>query len=78
MTTPNDIAVAKRYLGIEGYTYARWIWLRYIHQLKVGRPCILGGVHIESELGPDGHSDADVPHSRIDGCYVRVRRFARY
>ena len=23
-----------------------------IHQLKAGRPCILGGVHIESELGP--------------------------
>lgn len=59
VTTPNDIAVAKRYLGIEdkrmrvGFGYD-------IHQLKAGRPCILGGVHIESELGPDGHSDADV------------------
>ena len=59
VTTPNDIAVAKRYLGIEdkrmrvGFGYD-------IHQLKAGRPCILGGVRIESELGPDGHSDADV------------------
>ena len=59
VTTPNDIAVAKRYLGIEdkrmrvGFGYD-------IHQLKAGRPCILGGVQIESELGPDGHSDADV------------------
>ena len=31
-----------------------------IHRLKEGRPCILGGVHIESPVGPDGHSDADV------------------
>jgi 2-C-methyl-D-erythritol 2,4-cyclodiphosphate synthase len=31
-----------------------------VHQLKAGRPCVLGGVLFESELGPDGHSDADV------------------
>ncbi|HAW19569.1 MAG TPA: 2-C-methyl-D-erythritol 2,4-cyclodiphosphate synthase [Flavobacteriales bacterium] len=31
-----------------------------VHQLKPGRPCVLGGVLFESELGPDGHSDADV------------------
>lgn len=31
-----------------------------IHPLAVGRPCILGGVKIPSEVGPDGHSDADV------------------
>ncbi|MDU6769986.1 MAG: 2-C-methyl-D-erythritol 4-phosphate cytidylyltransferase, partial [Veillonella sp.] len=59
VTTPNDIAVAKRYLGIKeqrmrvGFGYD-------IHRLKEGRPCILGGVHIESPVGPDGHSDADV------------------
>ena len=42
-----------------------------IHQLKVGRPCILGGVHIESELGPDGHSDADVLiHALMDVLQV--------
>jgi len=31
-----------------------------VHQLKEGRPCILGGVRFDSEIGPDGHSDADV------------------
>jgi 2-C-methyl-D-erythritol 2,4-cyclodiphosphate synthase len=32
-----------------------------------GRPLILGGVRIESELGLDGHSDADVlTHAVID------------
>ncbi|MDR3228116.1 MAG: 2-C-methyl-D-erythritol 2,4-cyclodiphosphate synthase [Puniceicoccales bacterium] len=31
-----------------------------IHPLKQGRRCILGGVEIPSEVGPDGHSDADV------------------
>lgn len=30
-----------------------------IHRLEAGRPLILGGVHIESELGAVGHSDAD-------------------
>ena len=31
-----------------------------IHQLKEGRKMILGGVEIEHEKGPHGHSDADV------------------
>jgi 2-C-methyl-D-erythritol 2,4-cyclodiphosphate synthase len=31
-----------------------------IHPLLAGRPCVLGGVNIPSEVGPDGHSDADV------------------
>lgn len=31
-----------------------------IHPLKAGRPLILGGVRIDSPLGLDGHSDADV------------------
>jgi 2-C-methyl-D-erythritol 2,4-cyclodiphosphate synthase len=31
-----------------------------VHPLKEGRPCVLGGVQIESTFGPDGHSDADV------------------
>lgn len=38
-----------------------------IHPLVAGRACILGGVKIESEKGPDGHSDADaVTHAVID------------
>ncbi|MBK6722513.1 MAG: 2-C-methyl-D-erythritol 2,4-cyclodiphosphate synthase [Acidobacteria bacterium] len=31
-----------------------------IHRLVAGRPLIIGGVTIESDLGADGHSDADV------------------
>jgi 2-C-methyl-D-erythritol 2,4-cyclodiphosphate synthase len=30
-----------------------------IHRLLAGRPLILGGVQIESDLGSEGHSDAD-------------------
>jgi 2-C-methyl-D-erythritol 2,4-cyclodiphosphate synthase len=30
-----------------------------IHRLVAGRPLILGGVSIESDLGAEGHSDAD-------------------
>lgn len=30
-----------------------------IHRLETGRPLILGGVEIESEIGAVGHSDAD-------------------
>jgi len=30
-----------------------------IHRLAEGRPLILGGVTIDSDLGADGHSDAD-------------------
>jgi 2-C-methyl-D-erythritol 2,4-cyclodiphosphate synthase len=31
-----------------------------IHRLVTGRPLVLGGVRIDSDLGADGHSDADV------------------
>ena len=31
-----------------------------VHRLKAGRPLILGGVKIDWEKGPDGHSAADV------------------
>src|SRR5688572_16250381 len=31
-----------------------------IHRLVEGRPLVLGGVHIDSDRGADGHSDADV------------------
>jgi 2-C-methyl-D-erythritol 2,4-cyclodiphosphate synthase len=30
------------------------------HPLEGGRPCVLGGVEIESDSGPVGHSDGDV------------------
>ena len=58
LTVPEDVAMAKKYLGVEqmmriGYGYD-------IHRFTEGRPCILGGVSIDSPIGPDGHSDADV------------------
>ena len=31
-----------------------------IHRLAKGRPLVIGGVRIESDLGAEGHSDADV------------------
>lgn len=37
------------------------------HRLAAGRPLILGGVEIASDVGLDGHSDADVlTHAIID------------
>lgn len=37
------------------------------HRLEEGRPLILGGIEIESEVGLAGHSDADVlTHAIID------------
>ena len=37
------------------------------HRLVAGRELVLGGVKVESELGLDGHSDADVlTHAIID------------
>lgn len=30
------------------------------HRIAAGRPLILGGIHIESDFGLEGHSDADV------------------
>jgi 2-C-methyl-D-erythritol 2,4-cyclodiphosphate synthase len=37
------------------------------HRLVAGRPLVLGGIEIASELGLDGHSDADVlTHAVID------------
>jgi 2-C-methyl-D-erythritol 2,4-cyclodiphosphate synthase len=31
-----------------------------IHRLVTGRPLVIGGVTIDSDVGADGHSDADV------------------
>ena len=31
-----------------------------VHRLAPGRPMVLGGVTIPHDVGPDGHSDADV------------------
>jgi 2-C-methyl-D-erythritol 2,4-cyclodiphosphate synthase len=37
------------------------------HRLEAGRALVLGGVHVEHDRGPAGHSDADVlTHAVID------------
>ncbi len=59
VTTPSDLIAAKNYLGVQ--TSMMRVGFGYdVHRFKEGRPCILGGVEIESKIGPDGHSDADV------------------
>jgi 2-C-methyl-D-erythritol 2,4-cyclodiphosphate synthase len=41
-----------------------------IHRLVAGRPLVIGGVKIESDLGADGHSDADVlMHAAADAVF---------
>jgi len=38
-----------------------------VHRFKQGRKCVLCGVEIPCDFGPDGHSDADVPvHALMD------------
>ena len=38
-----------------------------VHRLVAGRPCVLGGVRLEHERGPLGHSDGDaVLHAIAD------------
>lgn len=44
-----------------------------IHKLVAGRPLVIGGVVIESDLGADGHSDADVlMHAAADAVLGAV------
>ena len=41
-----------------------------IHRLVAGRPLVLGGVLIESDLGAEGHSDADaLTHAITDAIF---------
>jgi 2-C-methyl-D-erythritol 4-phosphate cytidylyltransferase/2-C-methyl-D-erythritol 2,4-cyclodiphosphate synthase len=59
VTTPGDLAFVNRLLKEERAMDIR-IGLGYdSHRLAAGRKFILGGVEIPSELGLDGHSDAD-------------------
>jgi 2-C-methyl-D-erythritol 2,4-cyclodiphosphate synthase len=38
-----------------------------LHRLVPGRPCVIGGVRIDSDVGPDAHSDGDVVlHAAVD------------
>jgi 2-C-methyl-D-erythritol 2,4-cyclodiphosphate synthase len=44
-----------------------------IHRLTVGRPLVLGGLHIESDRGLLGHSDGDaVLHALADAIFGAI------
>ena len=44
-----------------------------VHRLKPGRRCVLCGVEIPCDFGPDGNSDADVPvHALMDALLGAV------
>lgn len=73
LTTPQDLYAAYALLrSREQQAVAPGSALRIgqgydVHALHAGRPLILGGVGIPSELGLNGHSDADVlSHAIID------------
>lgn len=58
-TSPFPTAAAEPSLGCVKPPFR--IGLGYdIHRLLAGRRCVLAGVEIPSEVGPEGHSDADV------------------
>jgi len=60
ITTPADLAIAERMLGLSPPATMR-IGIGYdLHRLVEGRPLILGGVTIPFDRGLLGHSDADV------------------
>lgn len=58
LTLPEDFASAERRLAAN--TVRRTGQGIDVHRLVPGRRLVLGGVEIPSELGLDGHSDADV------------------
>jgi len=68
ITTPTDLALAERLLGLAPSGAAIRIGNGYdLHRLVADRPLILGGVTIPFEKGLLGHSDADaVCHAVTD------------
>lgn len=44
-----------------------------LHRLVIGRPCVIGGVKIDSSVGSDAHSDGDVLlHALMDALLGAV------
>jgi 2-C-methyl-D-erythritol 4-phosphate cytidylyltransferase/2-C-methyl-D-erythritol 2,4-cyclodiphosphate synthase len=61
ITTADDLEAARRRTGPAPSPIAARVGTAYdLHRLVPGRPLILGGIAIPSELGAHGHSDADV------------------
>lgn len=60
ITTPDDLRQARARGAQAGPAPVR-IGTGYdLHRLVEGRPLVLGGVHVPSDRGLDGHSDADI------------------
>lgn len=58
VTTPADLLRARVMAGSSGWPR---VGIGYdVHRLVPGRPLVLGGVEVPSEVGLEGHSDADV------------------
>lgn len=67
ITTPEDLALARRALGGPHPGELRVGGGFDIHRFAEGRRLVLGGVEFEGEVGLDGHSDADVVlHAAMD------------
>ena len=70
LTTPEDMASAKAFLGLAGPKEGLSMRIGYgydVHRLAPGRKLILGGVEVPYEQGLLGHSDADVlTHAVMD------------
>lgn len=72
LTVPGDLAVAAALLAAREGSWPGSLEVSVgvgydIHPLVPGRPMVLGGVLLDSPVGPAGHSDADVlAHAVID------------
>jgi 2-C-methyl-D-erythritol 4-phosphate cytidylyltransferase/2-C-methyl-D-erythritol 2,4-cyclodiphosphate synthase len=67
LTNQDDLAIAGHWLNGEEPMATRTGFGYDVHRLVPGRPLVLGGVEIPSELGLLGHSDADViVHALMD------------
>jgi 2-C-methyl-D-erythritol 4-phosphate cytidylyltransferase/2-C-methyl-D-erythritol 2,4-cyclodiphosphate synthase len=75
ITTPDDLAIAEAiccgpggFMGGETLSGGATVGIGYdIHPLVPGRRLIVCGVELPSDVGPDGHSDADpAAHAVID------------
>ncbi len=49
-----------------------------VHRLEAGRPLILGGVTVASEIGLIGHSDADILSHALTDALLGAAAYGRY
>lgn len=70
ITTPDDMRLAQGLISGGGVRVGQGF---DVHQLVHGRKLVLGGVHLDHDLGLEGHSDADVlTHAVMDALLAAV------